>query len=74
VVNGHTCSIGGESYNQNLSERRAQEVVKYLTTKGINNAYVGAKGYGETQPAKPNTSVENRKQNRRAEFDIKIQK
>ncbi len=74
VVNGHTCSIGGETYNQNLSEKRAQEVVKYLTTKGINNAYVGAKGYGETQPAKPNTSIDNRKQNRRAEFEVKVQK
>jgi len=74
VVNGHTCSIGGEKYNQNLSEKRAQEVVKYLTTKGINNAYVGAKGYGETQPAKPNTSINNRKQNRRAEFEVKVQK
>lgn len=74
VVNGHTCSIGTETYNQKLSERRAQEVVKYLTMKGINNAYVGAKGYGETQPAQPNTSVANRKLNRRAEFDVKVQK
>lgn len=74
VVNGHTCSIGGERYNQALSERRAQEVVKYLTSKGINNAYVGAKGYGETQPAQPNTSINNRRLNRRAEFDVKIQK
>ena len=74
VVNGHTCSIGTENYNQGLSEKRAQEVVKYLTSKGINNAYVGAKGYGESQPAQPNTSVPNRKLNRRAEFDVKVQK
>lgn len=74
VVNGHTCNIGSERYNQILSERRAQEVVKYLTSKGINNAYVGSRGYGETQPAQPNTSTRNRQQNRRAEFNLKIQK
>lgn len=74
VVNGHTCNIGGETYNQNLSERRAQEVVKYLTSKGINNAAVGARGYGESQPAQPNTSINNRRLNRRAEFNIKLQK
>ena len=73
VVNGHTCNIGSDNYNQELSEKRAQEVVKYLTSKGINNAYVGAKGYGETQPAQPNTSIDNRKLNRRAEFDVKVQ-
>lgn len=74
TVNGYTCNIGTEKYNQALSERRAQEVVKYLTMKGINNAYVGAKGYGESNPAKPNTNEPNRKLNRRAEFDIKVQK
>jgi len=74
VVSGHTCNIGTEDYNQGLSERRAQSVVKYLMNKGVNNAFVGSKGYGETQPAVPNTSIENRKKNRRAEFMIKIKR
>lgn len=72
VVNGHTCSIGSKNYNQGLSERRAQEVVKYLLTKGLNNAYIGSKGYGETQPAVPNTSKTNREKNRRAEIDLSV--
>jgi outer membrane protein OmpA-like peptidoglycan-associated protein len=72
VVKGHTCSIGSTAYNQKLSERRAQEVVKYLLTKGVNNAFIGAKGYGETQPAVPNTSKANREKNRRAEIDLTV--
>lgn len=72
VVNGHTCSIGSTNYNQGLSERRAQEVVKYLLNKGLNNAYVGSKGYGETQPAVPNTTNANREKNRRAEIDLSV--
>jgi OmpA-OmpF porin, OOP family len=74
VVNGHTCDRGTDQYNQGLSERRAQSVVKYLISKGINNAFVGAKGYGETKPAVPNTSEKNRQKNRRAEFEVKIKK
>lgn len=72
VVNGHTCSMGSTGYNQGLSERRAQEVVKYLLGKGVNSAYIGSKGYGETQPAVPNTTKVNREKNRRAEIDLTI--
>lgn len=74
VIAGHTCNIGTEKYNQGLSEKRAQAVVKYLTMKGINNAYVGAKGYGESKPAVKNDSTPHRKLNRRAEMEVKIKK
>lgn len=70
VIGGHTCNIGSENYNMKLSEKRAQAVVMYLTTKGVNNAYVGSHNYGEDKPAVPNTSSKNRKQNRRAEFEV----
>lgn len=73
-VSGYTCAIGGEKYNQKLSEKRAQAVVKYLTEKGVTNAYVTSEGYGEEKPAVPNTSNTNRKLNRRAEFAIKVKK
>ncbi len=69
-VGGHTCSIGTDAYNMKLSERRAQAVVKYLLMKGVNNAYIVTHNYGESKPAVPNTSMENRKQNRRAEFEV----
>lgn len=74
TVAGHTCNIGTEQYNQGLSERRAQAVVKYLLNKGVNNAFVGAEGYGELQPAYPNTTIPNKQKNRRAEMEIKIRR
>lgn len=69
VVGGHTCNIGTNEYNMDLSERRAQAVVKYLLSKGISNTYVGSNYYGEEDPAVPNTSIENRRKNRRVEFE-----
>lgn len=74
VVAGHTCNIGTEEYNMKLSEQRAQEVVKYLLRKGVNNAYIGSEFYGETKPAVENT-YSQRKYNRRVEFEVmKIRK
>lgn len=70
VIGGHTCDIGTDNYNLKLSERRAQAVVKYLLMKGVNNAYVGSNNYGESKPAVKNTSISNRKMNRRAEFEV----
>jgi outer membrane protein OmpA-like peptidoglycan-associated protein len=70
VITGNTCSVGTEEYNMGLSEKRAQAVVKYLLSKGVNNAYVGSKNYGETNPAVENNTRANRKLNRRAEFEV----
>jgi OmpA-OmpF porin, OOP family len=75
TVGGHTCDIGTDNYNMGLSERRAQEVVKYLLSKGISNAYVGSNYYGEEKPAMPNTSIQNRRLNRRVEFEeVRVRK
>ncbi len=63
-LNGHTCDLGSEKYNQKLSERRAKAVFDYLTNHGIDAQRLTWKGYGETQPAFPNTSEENRAKNR----------
>lgn len=69
TVEGHTCSIGSEAYNQKLSERRAKAVVKYLVDKvGVPASKLNAVGYGETRPAYPNDTEENRAKNRRVEF------
>jgi len=73
-VSGYTCSVGGEKHNIELSEKRAQAVVKYLTEKGVTNAYVSSEGYGEKNPAVPNSKLTERHLNRRAEFMIKIKK
>ncbi len=73
VIGGYTCDIGSDNYNQELSEERAKAVVVYLSKKGVNNAFVGAQGYGESNPAVKNTYSE-RYLNRRAEFTIKIKR
>jgi outer membrane protein OmpA-like peptidoglycan-associated protein len=70
VIGGHACDLGTDEYNMKLSERRAQEVVKYLLSKGVNNAYIGSNNYGERKPAVPNTSEDNRKKNRRVEWEV----
>ncbi len=70
VIGGHACDLGTDKYNMKLSERRAQEVVKYLLSKGVNNAYIGSNNYGERKPAVPNTSEDNRKKNRRVEWEV----
>jgi outer membrane protein OmpA-like peptidoglycan-associated protein len=70
VVGGHACDLGTNKHNMELSEKRAQEVVKYLLSKGVNNAYVGSHNYGEEKPAVPNTDETNRQKNRRVEWEV----
>jgi outer membrane protein OmpA-like peptidoglycan-associated protein len=51
VVAGHTDAVGGESYNQDLSERRADSIKRYLTEKyGINGTDLVTVGYGKNKP------------------------
>lgn len=75
-IGAHTDSKGSEGYNQNLSQRRAESVVKYLRKKGIEKSRLKAKGYGESQPVAPNTkpdgsdNPEGRALNRRTEFKV----
>jgi outer membrane protein OmpA-like peptidoglycan-associated protein len=59
VVAGHTDAIGGENYNQDLSERRADTIKRYLTEKyGINGANLVTVGYGKTRPKDPNAPMD----------------
>ena len=59
VVAGHTDAIGGETYNQDLSERRADTIKKYLTDKyGIAGADLVTVGYGKTKPKDPNAPMD----------------
>lgn len=75
-LSSHTDSKGSDSYNEVLSQKRANSVVKYLISKGINPARLVAKGYGETMPVAPNENPdgtdnpEGRAKNRRTEFKI----
>ena len=65
TVVGHTDSTGSEAYNQALSERRAQSVITYLETRGIDPGRLKASGAGESQPIADNGTREGRALNRR---------
>lgn len=69
-VYGHTDSTGSDAYNQGLSERRAQAVANYLAGHGVENARIGTRGFGETQPIATNETEEGRAANRRVEIKI----
>lgn len=69
-VYGHTDSTGSDAYNQTLSERRAQSVSSYLSTRGVQPARLATRGFGETQPVASNTTEDGRAQNRRVEIRI----
>jgi OOP family OmpA-OmpF porin len=65
VVEGHTDSTGADAYNQALSERRANAVLKYLVDAGVPAARLSARGFGESEPVADNDTAEGRAQNRR---------
>jgi OOP family OmpA-OmpF porin len=69
-VAGHTDSKGSEVYNQGLSERRANAVRDYLTSKGVKASRLTAKGYGESRPVASNDTDAGRAENRRVELVI----
>jgi OOP family OmpA-OmpF porin len=64
-IQGHTDAIGSETYNQALSERRANAVRDYLVSQGIGAGRITTIGYGETQPTATNDTAEGRALNRR---------
>ncbi|MEP3347517.1 MAG: OmpA family protein [Litoreibacter sp.] len=70
IVVGHTDSTGDASYNQNLSERRAQAVSSVLSRAGVAGSRLRVSGQGESQPVASNDSVAGRAQNRRVEIII----
>lgn len=73
-IASHTDDVGSKKYNENLSQKRADYVVKYLISKGIEPKRLEAKGYGESKPITPNLNPDGtgnemgRSLNRRTEF------
>ena len=70
AVEGYTDSVGGDDYNQQLSEDRSNGVRDYLTQQGMAGSSVTAKGFGKTEPVATNDTAEGRQQNRRVELVI----
>jgi outer membrane protein OmpA-like peptidoglycan-associated protein len=69
-VEGHTDSIGTDSYNLGLSERRANSVKRYLSGRGVAGSRMRPIGYGETKPIADNATPEGQEENRRVEFKV----
>ncbi len=69
-IEGHTDSIGSETYNVSLSERRANSVRRYLIDQSIAAQRLEAVGYGPSRPVADNRTKEGRAKNRRVEFHI----
>ena len=70
LVEGHTDSQGSDSYNQNLSQRRADAVRDYIVQRGYPADHIQARGKGEYSPIADNASPEGRANNRRVEIVI----
>jgi outer membrane protein OmpA-like peptidoglycan-associated protein len=70
AIEGDTDSVGGDSYNQDLSEKRADSVRDYLAKQNIPMASMTAQGFGKTQPVASNDTAEGRQQNRRVELVV----
>lgn len=71
VITGYTDSTGSATYNQQLSQARAQSVGSYLTGQGINANHLFAQGMGELNPIASNSTTQGRAQNRRVEITLR---
>ena len=69
-IEGHTDSVGGDEYNQQLSERRAASVRDFLVQQGVAAASASARGFGKAQPVAANETAEGRQRNRRVELVV----
>jgi outer membrane protein OmpA-like peptidoglycan-associated protein len=69
-IEGHTDSVGGDDYNQRLSERRAESVRAYLVEARIPSTAVDTEGFGESRPVASNATSAGRQQNRRVELVV----
>ena len=71
VINaGHTDSTGDASKNLELSQKRAEKVMNYLISRGVDPSRLTARGYGDTEPAASNDTAIGRAKNRRVELRI----
>jgi outer membrane protein OmpA-like peptidoglycan-associated protein len=69
-IEGHTDSVGGDDFNQQLSERRADTVRDFLAEQGVPASSITAKGFGKTQPVASNDTADGRQRNRRVELVV----
>lgn len=69
-VDGYTDNIGSESFNQTLSDERAESVRTYLVDQGVASDHITARGFGESDPVADNSTAVGRQKNRRVELVV----
>lgn len=70
LIEGHTDNVGGASFNNKLSEKRAEAVKTALVEKGVKRERLQTQGLGASQPKADNSTDEGRRINRRTEITI----
>ena len=70
LIEGHTDDVASAESNLKLSKNRANEVKKYLVSKGVPESVIVSEGYGETMPIENNSTESGKAKNRRIEFTI----
>lgn len=70
TISGYTDSTGTATYNQRLSERRAQAVAQYLREHGLNAQKFDVRNYGESNPVSSNATPAGRAKNRRVDITL----
>lgn len=69
-IEGHTDNAGSETYNLELSRKRADALKRFLSSNGVSESRLTASGYGEMRPIASNETQAGREQNRRVEFRL----
>jgi OmpA-OmpF porin, OOP family len=67
-MEGHTDNVGAKSANQMLSQKRAEAVVAWLGSHGVDRARLKASGLGDTKPVGDNATEEGRAKSRRVKL------
>ena len=70
VLWGHSCDLGDQETNYTFGIMRAKEAKGYLVDKGVEQNRISVHSYGAKKPLVPNTTEENRSQNRRVEIKV----
>lgn len=70
MIEGHTDNVGNDDYNMKLSKRRADSVVAYLKSKGVQGSRFSVQAFGETRPRFDNSTKEGQAKNRRVEIGV----
>lgn len=72
-ISGHTDSDGSDDFNLELSQQRAEAVMRYLADEGVDRNRMRAIGYGESKPVVSNDDADGKAKNRRIEFKVMLE-